>query len=172
MFPCDGSPAEFTNAQPLKHLSTFIVKPCKLGHMWHSAQCRTPETGQHWSLVDLCDFPSSPGAVWQAYWSRTNAVKKLHHPPCAFVWWKACCEQGRELRTPCFCYVAIENCQSCIYLIIHFWPFLTSCHDYVRHLSAVTSRVPEEALRMGIFQQRALDFLVLHHSSIIPIPCK
>lgn len=89
-------------SQTSQQLSTFIVKHRKLGHMWHSAQCKTPETGQHWSMLNLREFLSSPSAVWQTYWSWTNAVKKLHHPPCAFVWcvfslqpWKACCERVR-----------------------------------------------------------------------------
>lgn len=106
-------------SQTSQQLSTFIVKHHKLGHMWHSAQCKTPETGQHWSMLNLREFLSSPSAVWQTYWSWTNAVKKLHHPPCAFVWcvfslqpWKACCERVRKPRTRCCCHVGIWTCQS------------------------------------------------------------
>lgn len=55
----------------------------ELGHIWHSAQCTTPETGEHWSARNLREF-SIPNALRQTYWSWTNAVKKLDQPPCAF----------------------------------------------------------------------------------------
>lgn len=50
---------------------------------------------------------------------------------------------------------------------------LTLPHSLLSHLSEITSRVWEEALRMGIFQRSASDCLPLHHDiSIILIPCK
>lgn len=132
-------------SQTSQQLSTFIVKHRKLGHMWHSAQCKTPETGQHWSMLNLREFPSSPSAVWQTYWSWTNAVKKLHHPPCAFVWcvfslqpWKACCERVRAKKALFLLRFEIWSFQSVLFSLLYlfiFWPFLPSCHDYLSQLS-------------------------------------
>lgn len=123
-------------SQTSQQLSTFIVRNRKLGHMWHSAQCKTPETGQHWSMLNLHEFLSSPSAVWQAYWSRTNAVKKLHHPPCAFVWcvfslqpWKACCVSQRAKNAVATLEFKTASLFSFSLLYSFFWPFFTFCHD-------------------------------------------
>lgn len=130
-------------SQTSRQLSTFIVKHRKLGHMWHAAQCKTPKTGQHWSMLNLREFLSAPSAVWQTQRSRTNAVKKLHHPPCAWVWCgfslqprTLCCERAGEPRTCCFCYVGIWNCHSVLIQLwllpfFLFWPFLTSFHGHL-----------------------------------------
>lgn len=144
----------------LSNLSALLLWS-KLGHMCHSAQCGAPETGQHWSLLNLREFASSPAAAWQACWSPTNAAKSCTASMCfCLMCFLAAAVEG-VLRasgraedvasaTLRFQTASLVSCQTFIHLIIYFWPFLTSCHDCVRHLSAVTSRVPEEALRMAI----------------------
>lgn len=163
-------------SQTSQQLRTFIVKHRKLGHMWHSAQCKTPETGQHWSMLNLREFLSSPSAVWQTYWSWTNAVKKLHHPPCAFVWcvfslqpWKACCERVRAKNALFLLHLKFEA-SNLFYSA--FFIYSLTFPPFLPWLFESTFPWPDEALRMGIFQQSASDCLVLHHSSIILIPCK
>lgn len=166
-----------TNTRPLEHLglSSFIVKHRKLGHVWHSTQCKTPETSRHWSTLNLREFLSSPSSVWQTCRSRTNAVKKLHHPLCAFVWcalllqpWKEFCEWIREPRLVCCYYAGIWHRMSVL-----IQPFFCFDSSSLAPPFRITSRVWEEALRMGIFQRSASDCLPLHHDiSIILIPCK